>query len=398
MNRLGHPWLLLILGAVLVGSILAGSMLGPNRAMAPGPLREQPTSSNPAAGNDGAAKERVRSGLAVAGYDNVPENIISTLGSLARIDDYPIYTMRYEGPYIRVDAFKQEYGATSAATFPSAAWACSLFAAVGDSGQPLMGRSFEWEYSPLLLVFLEPEDGHRSVMSVDIAYLVDEAIVDRLDEAPADQLIPLLHAPFLTFDGMNEQGLAIGMASVDYECGYPTDPDKRDVGDLRLMREVLENAATVAEALSFLDGINPVSQGGPNTHYLIADASCHAALIEYHQGEMHVFESSKEAPWQMGTNFPVVLAGGNPRGRCPRYALIEETLSSCVGDLTLSDAAGLLEGVSSEITQWSVVYDLRERMFYLAAGRAFESGVAVSVATGEVIGRVDMRRMEDETP
>ena len=164
------------------------------------------------------------------------------------------------------------------------------------------------------------------------------------------------------------------------------------------MREVLENAATVAEALSFLEEINPVSQGGPNTHYLIADATCHAALIEYHQGEIHVFESSEDAPWQMGTNFPVVLAGGNPRGRCPRYDLIEESLSSCAGDLSLSEAAGLLEGVSSEITQWSVVYDLRERMFYLAAGRTFDSGVAVSVATGEVIGRVDMRRMGEEAP
>jgi len=104
----------------------------------------------------------------------------------------------------------------------------------------VFGRNFDWEESPILVLFLEPDEGYRSVMSIDIAYLIEPEWIDRLDEAPVEQLLPLLTAPFLTFDGMNEMGLAIGMASVDYECGYPSDPEKRDVGDLRLMREVLD--------------------------------------------------------------------------------------------------------------------------------------------------------------
>jgi hypothetical protein len=127
-----------------------------------------------------------------------------------------------------------------------------------------------------------------------------------------------------------------------------------------MMREILESSATVDEAIAFLETINPVSQGGPNTHYLIADRTPAAALIEYHDGETYVFRSSTETPWQLGTNFPVVLAEGNPAGHCWRYDRIEQTLRESAGALTASEAMDLLQAVSTPTTRWSIVYDLAE--------------------------------------
>ena len=336
--------LLLVTGRIPVGR-------EPVEAMAPA------AASSDAGRYAGIDTSGVRAELEAIGLTDVPENIAATLSTLEKVDDYPVYTMRYFGPYVRASELSEESDSQGAA-LDANDWACSLFAAVGDPRRPVFGRNFDWEYSPILVLFLEPEEGHRSIMSIDIAYLVDEEAIGRLDTAPVEELLPLLSAPFLTFDGMNEHGVAIGMAAVDYEVGYPSDPEKRDVGDLRMMREVLEAAATVDEAIAFLEGINPVSQGGPNTHYLIADATPSAALIEYHDGEMVVFRSSAESPWQLGTNFPVVLTGGNPAGNCWRYDLIEATLREHGGSLSADEAADLLQAVSTPTTRWSIVYDL----------------------------------------
>ena len=324
--------------------------------------------------------DAVRDDLASIGLIDVPAHIIETLATFEKIDDYPIYTMRYVGPYMRSTEFISGSARWERPSHLAIDWACSLFAALGDPEQPVFGRNFDWDHSPLLVMFLEPEEGHRSIMSVDIAYLIRPDIIDRLDEMPAGELLPLLSAPFLTFDGMNEKGLAIGMASVDYECGYPSDPTKRDVGDLRLMREVLEVAATVEEAVAFLEGINPVSQGGPNTHYLVADTTPAAALIEYHDGEIVVFRDGEEAPWQVGTNFPVVLAGDEPSGRCWRYDRIERTLREHGGALTSQQAMDLLAAVSTGMTQWSIVYDLADRSMRLSVRRQYDDVVTRALA------------------
>jgi hypothetical protein len=324
-------------------------------------------------------EEMVRAELEAAGFSGVPQSILVSLSSLRKLSDHPIYTMRYVGPYVLASDFAERYRPGAAGSKELPAYGCSLFAAVGDTVAPMFGRNFDWEYSPLLILFLEPETGYRSIISVDLAYLFDRVIIGRLDAVSVEELLPVLSAPSLPFDGMNEKGLAIGMASVDYESGYTADPNKRDVGDMCLMREVLESSATVEEAISLLEGINPVSQGGPNMHYLLADRTPAAALVEYVNGAMHVFRSSADTPWQLGTNFPVVLTDGRPEGRCWRYDRIGRTLSDQGGDLSSLDAMALLRGVSTPITQWSIVYDLAELTAYVVVNRDYGNVFAISL-------------------
>ena len=376
MKRGKRSWGAVSIGALIVMCITFGILIGTGAIHlgegvdgAAGIPLAMASSSEDRYGSIDTA--RVRMEFEAIGMSDVPENVIATLSTLERIDDYPVYTMRYFGPYLRASELQPEPEPDEAA-LKATDWACSLFAAVGDSSWPVFGRNFDWEYSPILVLFLEPEDGYRSIMSIDIAYLVDEEAIGRLDTASVEELLPLLSAPFLTFDGMNERGVAIGMASVDYECGYPSDPEKGDVGDLRLMREVLESSATVEEALAFLETINPVSQGGPNMHYLIADRTPAAALVEYHDGETYIFRSSAETPWQLGTNFPVVLTEGNPTGSCWRYDLLETTLREHGGSLSADGAADLLQAVSTPTTRWSIVYDLANLQMHLTIERNAE--------------------------
>ena len=371
MNQVSRWW---ITGAIIAFCLTFGILLEmrpTDGAPPPLPLRKGHVENGTESAPRASGEQAVRDELEAAGIADVPENVIETLSTLEKLDDYPIYTMRYVGPYVHASDLASVTDTEREDAFLGSGWACSLFAALGNAEQPLLGRNFDWDHSPILVLFLEPDVGYRSIMSIDIAYLVGEETIDRLDTAPAEDLLPLLDAPFLTFDGMNEKGVAIGMASVDYECGYPTHPENREVGDLRLMREVLESSATVEEAIAFLEGINPVSQGGPNTHYLIAGRTSAAALIEYHEGEMHVLRSTAEDPWQLGTNFPVVLTEGTPAGRCWRYDRIARALQESVGDLALADAMSLLQAVSTDMTQWSIVYDLADLTMNLVVDRQY---------------------------
>ena len=142
------------------------------------------------------------------------EQEFATLNSLQKVDNYPLYTMTYAGAYRpRVETVLPEK--TVAATKSPPAWACSLFTVLLDEDNLLYGRNFDWQFSPALLLFTDPPDGYASVSMVDIAYLgFDGTTTKDIADLPIDEQTGLLDAPYLPFDGMNEYGLAIGMAAV----------------------------------------------------------------------------------------------------------------------------------------------------------------------------------------
>ena len=136
----------------------------------------------------------------------------ATLASLEKVDEYPLYTMHFQGAYDQRVVPAGAGAAPAAHAGPS--WGCALFAALGDEQDMFYGRNFDWDYSPALLLFTDPPDGYAAVSMVDIGYLVGEEAAGRLLELPLAERAALLDAPFWPFDGMNEWGLAIGMAAV----------------------------------------------------------------------------------------------------------------------------------------------------------------------------------------
>jgi hypothetical protein len=282
---------------------------------------------------------------------------VSALRSLERVDDHPLYTMTMTNDYHRsgsVPTGSPELNHASVMPGIAPGWGCSLFASFADPQAMLYGRNFDWETSPALLLFTHPSKGYASVSMVDLAYLgFSQQQLAALDETPLEERLALLQAPFLPFDGMNDQGLVIGMAAVS-PGKVPDDPNKPTIGSLGVIREMLDRAASVEEAVKILQSYNIDFAGGPPIHYLIADANQHAALVEFYGGKVIVIEN--ETNWHAATNFLVAEAGGNPKGWCSRYDLITKRLSSGEA-LSMQDAMALLESVSQSITQWSVVYD-----------------------------------------
>jgi choloylglycine hydrolase len=304
--------------------------------------------------------------------DDLPEYAFNTLKTLEKVDDYPLYTMTYYGDYHHRAAAEigQRAVLAEVTSLNEFAWGCSLFAAFGDEHNMLYGRNFDWEYSPALLLFTNEPGALASVSMVDIAYLGyggDKA--ETLLELPLSELEGLLDAPFLPFDGMNESGLTVGMAAVP-AGNMLIDPEKDTIGSLRVIREMLDYANQVDEALEILRRYNIDMGGGPPLHYLIADKFGDSVLVEFYRGEMVVIPN--ETPWHQATNFLRASAGDSTDGICWRHDAISERLEQQRGQVTVEGALDLLEAVSQIGTQWSVVYEVDRHQVNVVMGRRYD--------------------------
>lgn len=169
---------------------------------------------------------------------------------------------------------------------PAAVDACTRILWNDNSLAVVVGRTMDWPEStePVLTVFprgLERDGGKLGPETVE-------------SENPArwtsryGSLVTTLYGVG-TADGVNEKGLAVHalyLTSTDYG---PRDSDKLGVHPGLWGQYLLDNAATVSEALEWMKKIQPfpVSVNGhaATIHLAIEDASGDSAIIEYVAGE-----------------------------------------------------------------------------------------------------------------
>ncbi|MER5644144.1 carcinine hydrolase/isopenicillin-N N-acyltransferase family protein [Streptosporangium sp. NPDC002524] len=282
-------------------------------------------------------------------------DVARTIGSIRKIDDLPLYEMTYHGSYDREAPLGEEELAGRAD-----GWACSLFALGGD--RPLFGRNFDWDPNPALIVHADPPDGYASVSVVDLFHLIGGSAPPDLSAAPDRRR--MAHAVLAPYDGVNEKGLAIGMATSP-EGGLPDrSPDRPDVGSVRIIRMMLDKAATVDEALAIMRRYDVDFTIGPQVHYLIADAAGGSAVVEYAGGRLNVIDD------RMLTNFGMTGTSAAQRRADHRYRTLAEGLPAT---RDWQGAMGLLRRVAQPHTRWSVVYDLTDATARVVAGQRWNT-------------------------
>ncbi|MEV2270298.1 linear amide C-N hydrolase [Nonomuraea africana] len=269
--------------------------------------------------------------------------VARTSASIRRLDDLPMYEMTYHGGY-DIDAPLTEAELRRKAD----GWACSLFHRGAE-----FGRNFDWDDNPAIVVHADPPDGYASLSVVDAYYLLGKA-------APADLGDPverrrLGHAVLAPFDGMNEKGLAVGLAATPTAELPAAMPGRPTVSSVRIIRVLLDRAATVKEALALMRTYNVDFSGGPQVHYLLADKSGASAVVEYGEGRMHVRDD------RVLTNWSVV--SGTPDDRHRR-------LTATVG--SKADGLELLKSVAQGHTRWSIVYDLAKGTARLVTAKRWD--------------------------
>jgi hypothetical protein len=163
--------------------------------------------------------------------------------------------------------------------------------------------------------------------------------------------------------------VAVGMNAVPY-ARSPYDASKVTIGELQLIRLVLDYASSTQHAITLIQQYN-IRMEEPPVHYLIADSSGHSVIIEFVNGKMEVIQNTE--PWQVTTNF-VITGLNNPHNApCWRYITAYEKLYDKRGVLSISEAKNLLQDVSVLSTRWSSIYNLMEGTLHIAMGRNYQN-------------------------
>jgi hypothetical protein len=288
---------------------------------------------------------------------------VRTMASLEKVDDFPLYVMKYHGGYF-FDLFAEEgiewsvYQKIYKAANPDA---CTSFTAHNPDGESVFGRNFDWKHRSSLLLFTDPPNGYASVSMVDLYYLGLEG----MQEIPWSKRFILLAAPYATIDGMNECGVAIAQNAVPRRK-FPKDPNKPTLLNSQIVRLVLDHAKDVDEALTLIQQYN-IDFADVCVHFHIADVSGNSAVVEYVDGGISIVRGEKN--WQVSTNF---LFSETQKPDCWRCKKASESLAKEQGDITEGRAMDILQGTSQDHTTWSIVYNLSTGGINLVMGKDYD--------------------------
>ncbi len=310
--------------------------------------------------------------LVVLSFCLVPRiNQIRTILSLTKVDDYPLYYMKYYGSYhMNYDINNPEPGNDRAQTSHYTndfSMKCSSFLARNENGDPIFCRNLDYDLlsHPITVLHTNPPGKNASLVTADLFYLGYS-----YSNPPTNSIFNnqrLLDAPRITIDGMNEYGLSLAILSVPY--AKPTlDPNKLTTDEVGANRILLDHAKTVEEAIEELNKIN-IKFHNSAAHFMIADAGGNSAVVEFIKGEMKVVRNEKS--WQVCTNFVLSEDIYGKVGK-DRYDLAEKVLQEKNGVLSEEEAMDLLSKVSQSGTMWSVIYNLKTGDTSIAMGRKFD--------------------------
>lgn len=284
--------------------------------------------------------------------------------SVKQLNDYPFYTMTNYTDYDLeglleagagsmndiIDFTRDRYTVADDTDMKMIEAACSCYHASSPEGEDIMGRNFDFDYSPALPLHTNPKQGYESISMVNLLFLGISGEIEKDSQYGA-----LLAAPYAPMDGMNEKGVCIGLMELK---GKRTaqDTGKTKITSTVMMRAVLDRAANVDEAV---------------------------AIIEYYDHEMKVMYN--ENPYQVSTNFYIIerLEAGK-KAACGRYRKMEKVLSESNGIISEEDGMELLYELSNHgdvsfenrtkafQTQWSCIYNLDRLTVDICIGENYD--------------------------
>ncbi|MBO5070183.1 MAG: linear amide C-N hydrolase [Roseburia sp.] len=298
---------------------------------------------------------------------------ISLTSEITELKD-GFFAVRYEGDY-GFDEFLTQGGASSDSEvvaylsehllsgfdlrFLGDVFGCSTIAASGSEGEALFGRNFDWNTCEAMVVASIPENGYASISTVNMDFITQGAGGDvgmalRLDEV---RTLAALYAPL---DGMNEAGLAVSVNMIQDSASINQDTEKPDITTTTAVRLLLNQAATVDEALVLLEQYDLHASMNMMIHFALADKTGRSVVVEYINNEMVVTETP------VVTNF--YLAKGDKYGigtsqSHERYEILTDSLSNH-DSYTIPEMRDALDSVSKDnfeefaSTEWSAVFNL----------------------------------------
>lgn len=234
---------------------------------------------------------------------------------------------------------------------------CSTICTQDANGTYFFGRNYDWAECQAMIVRNKPKNGYESVSTCCLdflgfgdSYVPDGSMMERI------QSIAALYVPL---DGMNSAGLVVAdLVAGDNEETHQKN-GKADLTTTTAIRLLLNQAATVDEAIALLKQYDMHSSIGMAHHLSIADAHGRSVVVEYVNGEMLVTET------RVVTNHYLSACEKQGLGSAQSHERYD-TLAAHTGPAGAGEVRALLESVAQknypqtkdayEKTMWSIVY------------------------------------------
>ncbi len=235
---------------------------------------------------------------------------------------------------------------------------CSTLAVSGPDGHQLFGRNFDWQSCDALVVTSKPSQGYASISTVNMGFISQAG--GSLNQLLTQNDVQVMAALYAPLDGMNEKGLAVSVNMIQDAASISQNTDKPDLTTTTAVRLLLNQAASVDEALELLRQYDLHASMGMMIHFALADTTGRAVAVEYINDEMVVTQTP------VVTNF--YLAEGAKHGigtqqSHERYDILTQALAEHP-TMTMEDVRNAMDSVSKdhfnefESTEWSAVFDL----------------------------------------
>ena len=298
---------------------------------------------------------------------------------IEKISNHPFYFMIYSGNYCYDEyLLKGACNLEEFTTFISENlignsekrinkedFGCGAFVAQNLDGDILFARNMDCECAIPMMVQLSEDNDYKSLSLVNMADLDwDENTYETLE---TDAKLTLA-APYSPYDGINEFGLAVAFMT-DASAIYSDSSNKITLFDFTLLRLLLNKAKSVNEAIEYMKNYNLFYDVAP-LHYMVADATGDAAVIEFVDGKMVTIRKNNN--YQVVTNFTLYGNTNHEGFGKDRYEDIERELDKCQGIIRDKDALELLKkNIIPGEEQWSAVYNLTKRRVLVTFSRDY---------------------------
>ena len=256
---------------------------------------------------------------------------------------------------------------------------CSTLSAQTPEGQRLFGRNFDWNHCNALIVRSTPEHGYASVSTVNTDFISASGVPMGLLPHGIRALIGL-YAPL---DGMNAAGLAVSVNMIQDNATIAQETDKPDLTTTTTVRLLLNQAATVDEAIGLLTAYDLHASMGMMVHFAIADKAGRSVVVEYIDNEMVVTETP------VVTNFYLSEGEKNGVGTQQSHERYEQLMRLDSAALTMDAMRDAMDSVSKdnfggfESTEWSIVMNQRTGEMRYFHREDYENGYVVQLLMEE---------------
>ncbi len=179
---------------------------------------------------------------------------------------------------------------------------CSAFFTHNEDGDVLTARNFDQAHVDKngnvtglnIIIRFAPKKKYRSVCIADAAFL--SVIKIPYSKGSLDNkkvpTFPLTALPYLCVDGINEKGLTASILALDTKKGETfvnqSFKGRKKANVSQLLRYVLDDCATVDEAIALASKYNMVNILAHDFHLFLTDANGKYVVLEWRYNEMQV--------------------------------------------------------------------------------------------------------------